>query len=166
MIIKAMDHGKYVDVMIDDDTSIDITKYNWHVDQKGYVKRCTTIGGRGGKPVDIYLHRAILGIDDSNIKVDHRNGDKLNCQSNNLRIATNGQNSMNSRIQRNNTSGHPGVGFDVSKGKWLAYITANGRRMKLGAYTNIDDAIMARQNAEIKYFGEFRRIHNAESKDV
>lgn len=36
-------------------------------------------------------------------------------------------------------------------------ITLNGNRKNLGYFQNLDDAIKAREEAEIKYFGEYRR---------
>jgi hypothetical protein len=60
----------------------------------------------------IPLHRFILGLGiDCNLVGDHINGNKLDNRSCNLRVCTGEQNSFNSRISSNNTSGYIGVDF-------------------------------------------------------
>ena len=39
--------------------------------------------------------------------------------------------------------------------KWIAYITVNKKRMHLGSFSDKEDAIKARLQAEAKYFKEF-----------
>ena len=63
---------------------------------------------------------------------------------------------MNKSISKNNTSGTPGVCYRQREKKWLAYITVNRKPIHLGYYKNLEDAIEARKQAEIKYFGEYR----------
>lgn len=53
---------------------------------------------------------------------------------------------------KNNTSGHKGVSWCKSKGMWEAYISIHNKRIHLGRYHNIDDAVKARVEAEEKYF--------------
>lgn len=50
-----------------------------------------------------------------------------------------------------NTSGHPGVHFLTSKGKWGAEIYANKQRHWLGTFEKMEDAIQARKDAEKKF---------------
>ena len=52
-------------------------------------------------------------------------------------------------IQSNNTSGHKGVTFNKSAGRWQAKIGIGARKAKhLGYFKTIDDAIAARESAE------------------
>ena len=44
-----------------------------------------------------------------------------------------------------------------SRDKWVARIMYKGKIINLGSFTNKEDAIKVRQEAEIKYFGEFKR---------
>ena len=88
--------------------------------------------------------------------VDHINHDKLDNRKDNLRICSTRQNTMNQDVSKNNTSGITGVGWDKSSNKWIAYIKVNYRQITLGRFTNLDDAIQARMDAEIEYFGEYR----------
>ena len=50
-----------------------------------------------------------------------------------------------------NTSGHPGVHFLTSKGKWGAEIYVNKERHWLGTFEKMEDAIRAREEAEKKF---------------
>lgn len=62
---------------------------------------------------------------------------------------------MNSRLQSNNTSGVTGVTWDVEKQKWAAQIGFDKKNIHLGRFDNFDEAVVARKDAEKKYFGEF-----------
>ena len=39
--------------------------------------------------------------------------------------------------------------------KWTAYIRKDGKRIYLGVFSNFDDAVKARKQAEEKYFKEW-----------
>jgi len=51
-------------------------------------------------------------------------------------------------------SGYRGVGFHKQSSKWRAEIKVNKKNIYLGIFANMDDAIYARVQAEIKYWGE------------
>lgn len=55
---------------------------------------------------------------------------------------------QSTKLPRNNTSGTQGVYWNKGIQKWIAYIGFKGRRINLGAYKNIEDAIAARKLAE------------------
>lgn len=61
----------------------------------------------------------------------------------------------NRSIGKNNTSGVVGVVYDTQSRKWLAYINADKKNIRLGLFDNIEDAISIRKESEKKYFGEF-----------
>ena len=110
---------------------------------------------------EYYAHRLgyymYHGIDPLEKFIDHIDGDKINNKINNLRLATKSQNNMNrSILGSNNNSGYTGVGWNKKDKKWSARITIDGVRKFLGYFINIEDAIKARKEGEIKYFGEFR----------
>ena len=75
-----------------------------------------------------------------------------------LRIVTNQQNGMNKKLPINNTSGY--IGVTKNKNKWIAQIKINGKNTRLGSYLTKNEAIQARKEAEIKYFGEYRNKDN------
>ena len=86
---------------------------------------------------------------------DHIDRNPLNNRRCNLRPATQSENMHNKSKQRNNTSGIIGVHWKTNDQKWKAQIVVNNKQISLGYYKNKDDAIKARLEAELKYFGEF-----------
>lgn len=80
-----------------------------------------------------------------------------NNQRKNIRVIPQEKNCKNQVREKATSSGRNGVSFDSHKKKWNSYITLNGNRKNLGYFQNLDDAIKAREEAEIKYFGEYRR---------
>ena len=89
-------------------------------------------------------------------QIDHHNRIKTDNRIINLREADNSQNGKNLSLKINNTSGHSGVSWDKSNKKWRASIKVNYKQIYLGRYDTIEEAIEARKQAEIKYFGEWR----------
>jgi len=61
---------------------------------------------------------------------------------------------------KNNTSGHKGVSWCKSKGMWEAYISVHNKRIHLGRYHDIEDAVKARIEAEEKYFDPLLEVRN------
>lgn len=103
---------------------------------------------------NIRLHRLLMSPDRQH-EVDHKNNDRLDNRRSNLRICTRKDNSRNISLRSDNTSGNIGVSFIKCVNRYEANIMVNGKHIYIGRYKNIDDAVKARQDAEIKYFGEF-----------
>lgn len=153
-IIEYEDHAEIVlynkhceeigRTLIDLDDVDKARSYKWGIN-KGYAQ-----SSKG-----ILLHRLIMNPGDDMV-VDHINHDKLDNRKDNLRICSTRQNTMNQDVSKNSTSGITGVTWDKTNGKWMAYIKVNYRQITLGRFTNLDDAIQARMDAEIEYFGEYR----------
>lgn len=87
-------------------------------------------------------------------QIDHINGCSLDNRIHNLRDVTNQVNSCNQKKHKNNKSGITGVSWHRSTNKWIVRgsITINGKRKRiyLGLFENIDDAICARKSWESK----------------
>lgn len=135
-----------------------IKEYCWYYSQRGYV-----IARDNQKRVS--LHNIIMGItsDDleNGIVVDHKNHPPANehkkdNRKSNLEIVTLSENMQNRHLNKNNTSGVSGVHWNKNECKWQARIGLHGKRIQLGYFTNKNDAIQARKNAEIKYYGDHR----------
>jgi hypothetical protein len=54
-----------------------------------------------------------------------------------------------------NTSGCRGVYFEKKTGRWRARLRFKKKQYNLGSYTNFDDAVKARKEAEQQIYGEF-----------
>lgn len=90
-------------------------------------------------------------------EVDHINGDRDDNRLANLRLATHAENQKNYPKPRTNTSGVKGVHWSASRGKWIAKICVNYRRIFLGQFDDINEAAAAYAAASAQYHGEFGR---------
>lgn len=98
----------------------------------------------------IKMHHLIVGK-----FFDHADKNPFNNRKYNLRPATETENIQNRRKRSDNKSGFIGVIWDKENYRWLAYIRINKKHKNLGRFVNKEDAVKARLNAEMKYFGEF-----------
>ena len=90
--------------------------------------------------------------------VDHINSNVADNNLINLRWATYSENARNSKINKNNKSGHKGV--CLGKGnKWRAQITIDGIQINIGSYRTIEEAINARVILANQVFGSFISCH-------
>ena len=90
---------------------------------------------------------------------DHINGYLNDYRKANLRNVSPQESAFNIGIRKDNTSGYKGVYIDVNgkQIKYEAYISYYGQKIHLGRFSNFEEATKARERAEIKYFGKFRR---------
>lgn len=81
----------------------------------------------------------------------------------NLRVCDYSGNNQNRKTMKNNKSGTIGVTWYKTTGKWMAGLKFNSKFKNLGYYDNYDDAVKAREDGEIEYFGEYRNVSKYES---
>lgn len=120
----------------------------WKLTHDGYIQ------GSNGKYRDKLLHRIIAekaGLDVPD-QIDHKDGNPRNNLLSNLRPATNIQNSQNSKINSNNTSGYKGV--YPYKGKYRAQLDGK----YLGTFDTAEKASAVRWAAAKKQHKEFARF--------
>jgi len=128
-----------------------IKEYCWYIDNNGYLS--SRINNKL-----VRMHRFIMNF--PNEHVDHINHNKLDNRKSNLRLCDQQQNSANSNISKNNTSGYIGVTWSKKANKWMSQIKVNSKVIYLGIYYSVDDAVKARLEAEAKYYGEFAPQRN------
>lgn len=91
--------------------------------------------------------------------IDHIDGNKSNNSIRNLRVTTQRQNCYNTKRSSRNKSGHKGVCWDKSKGKWMASIRLScGKQKTIGRYDSKDDAAAAWREVALRDRGEFLRL--------
>jgi len=126
----------------------------WYV-SNGYA--ITNIKKADGKRTSLYMHHAVLDFKyDPNVDavVDHINGDKLNNCKYNLQKITQQENVIKQKKRKDNTSGYRGVSWNKASGKWKAYIQVDGKQKHLGYFKELEDAVRAYKEAELKYYGK------------
>ena len=80
-------------------------------------------------------------------EIDHINGNPSDNRISNLRDVTRKQNMENKKIYKNNKSGISGINWHKKKQRWIVRIGHFGKRISVGQFVNIEDAIVARRNA-------------------
>jgi hypothetical protein len=97
-----------------------------------------------------YLHRLLMAHPDG-LEVDHISGDTLdNRRSTNLRSVTNSENRRNTRVSSRNKTGV--VGVFVHQNRFGATIVNQyGRQISIGSFDTLEQASMARKEAEVKH---------------
>lgn len=118
-----------------------------------YAVRCS-YKRETGKQKAIPMHREIMQPS-AGMVVDHINHDTLDNTRKNLRVCTQSENLMNSRKQKNNTSGLKGVSWHKRDKKWRADISINGKRKHLGNFSTKEFAYESYIKACKKYHKEF-----------
>lgn len=92
-------------------------------------------------------------------EIDHINRVTHDNRIENLRESTHAQNMQNIDVRSVNKSGYTGVCYRKDSGLWQAYITSNGERIHLGFHKTKEDAAVARNEAAIKYNGDFAKLN-------
>lgn len=115
------------------------------------------ITGQPAKKQQKELSHVILSIDklEKGIVVDHIDGNSLNNTKVNLRICTQGENTLNKSFVSNNTSGFIGVSYRKDKNRYDPEIRRNGIRCHLGYTVTLEDAVYKRYYAEQLLFDEY-----------
>lgn len=124
-----------------------IKNYRWH--DNGHYATTVPDGDNC-----IFMQNIIMNPQKGE-RVDHIKHNTYDNRKKYLRIGTISDNNVNRTRARNNTSGVTGVCFHKGTQKWTAYIRKDGKRIYLGVFSNFDDAVKARKQAEEKYFKEW-----------
>jgi hypothetical protein len=133
---------------------------------KAMIHRCNNpnyryyheYGGRGISVCDRWRDFGLF-LEDMGSKPSPKHSiDRIDVNGNyepgNCRWATSEEQTRNSRVRKDGSSGVRGVYLDKTTGKWIANISVGGKKRKFGKYENKEDAIKARRELEIKYWGK------------
>lgn len=146
-----IDEEDYIRLVLND--SRKWCAYSQHKDQVYFIRSLSL----GKMKKTERLHRLIAGAGCKDF-VDHADGNTLNLSKRNLRICGRKENSRNSRLFKNNTSGYKGVSYKKDAKKFWARIMIDGKSKSLGFYYSAAEAHEAYKNAALKYFGEYARF--------
>ena len=125
-----------------------------YTDQDGYLRiRIDRVGYRAHRLAWLYMHGEWPAD-----QIDHRNRSRMDNRIENLREATNGENSQNREPKRAKPSGLIGVNWHARDKRWIAQIMVDGRSIHLGSFTELEKAAQARADAKAK-------LHNFQPYD-
>lgn len=140
--------------LVDDEDYEYLNQYRWYAEKvicckvpKYYARR--EIRLTDGTKTKIMMHNVILGFKG----VDHKDGNSLNNQKENLRSATNSQNNTNRIVKKITQTGFRGC--EKNKKGFLAKISFEGKRHYLGYFKNLIDAARAYNEKASELHGEF-----------
>jgi hypothetical protein len=153
-VMKEIPLTKGLVALVDDEDYEWLSKMKW-CDSHGYAVRRARLNDNPSKKYIQQMHRAIVGLGYGEKRfVDHIDGNGLNNQRSNLRIANDAENGWNRSANKNNKSGFKGVSLHQS-GKWIAQICASRNRLYLGLFVTPEEAHEAYRAAAAKMHGEF-----------
>lgn len=98
------------------------------------------------------IHRIIMNAQEGDL-IDHINRNKKDNRPCNLRFSDKSENTFNRDADAHNTSGRRGVWYRKDTNRWAAEIKKNNKKIALGCYATKEEAIKAREEGEIKYYG-------------
>ena len=159
---KIVPHAGYIGILltqgkialIDEIDYPLVSGYRWYAqrhEQAFYAVACVPAKEGGGRKK---MHQLLMPLSKP-LMVDHRDGNGLNNRRSNLRPATGIQNSANTSMRTNNSSGFKGVCWHKRSAKWHAQLRIKGKRGYLGGFTTPELAYAAYCAADVKYHGAF-----------
>lgn len=139
--------------LVDDEDFAELNKIKWWAGQErggvtyaqGWIKE--TKSRRR-------MHQILINAP-KGMQIDHKDGNGLNNQRENLRLASTGSNMQNRGATRFNKSGFKRVRWNKKDKRWTAFIRCQGKDIFLGNYTEPEPAYLAYCLAAHELHGEF-----------
>lgn len=147
---------KHGPAIIDDQDFERISQFHWNSVRVN--KQCEAIYATTKiAKKTVYMHRMVMGAQPGQ-EVDHIFGNGLDNRRDNLRFVTSAQNKMNQGVRKNSTSRIKGVSWSPERRRWQVYIQVDGKRVPLGRFESVEEAVKVRKDAELKHYGEYAPI--------
>ena len=149
----ALTNGGYA--LVDKEDYEYLNQWEWRRETLGYACRFETIDGKRRL---IKMHRVIAQVPED-MCTDHINMDRLENRKENLRVATKSQNSMNTRVRKDSTTGYKGVYKRKSTGMYRVHIAKDGVKRWLGQFPTAQEAARRYNEEAVKLFGEYAKLN-------
>ena len=157
--MKEIPLNKGFIALVDDEDFSDLIQYRWWAVKGRYTYYASRrLGCNTNTKIDMHRHIMKPGLQD---KIDHKDGNGLNCQKENMRVCTNQQNCLNRKPDKECRSSFKGVRPSSlnENPRWRADISFNGHHYYLGSYDLEKDAALAYNQKAMELCGEFARLN-------
>src|SRR5215467_14069297 len=129
--------------LVDDDDFAHVSQYHWcyrgeRNSGQGYAIRHDK---DGKKYRTVYLLREIMGLVPPEHEVIFRNGDRLDCRRENLRVVSKQEaRQHHQRARSNSKSGIKGISYNQRPKTWSVNIYRDGQVWRVGTFFTLKDA--------------------------
>lgn len=145
--------------LVDDEDYTALMNYTWRaIEDGGNWYACMSMGSKS-KQRRLMMHRILLQLTDPKEVCDHKDGNGLNNQRDNIRKCSNQKNSCNRRMKRNNSIGYKGVIFKPKHKKYQASINVNGKFIWGGHFDTPTQAAVRYNELAIVHHGAFANLN-------
>lgn len=151
--------------MVDDEDYERISKNRWFIMRLYHCNTDILYARRyEGSPKKfnhkaILMHREILNVTQKNDKVDHKDGNGLNNQRENIRIGTHSDNMSNRKVSYKKEIKYLGVYFDKKYGNYRASLKKHGVVHSKRPFDTPELAAIAYNDLVLKYNPTYGRLN-------
>lgn len=138
--------------LVDDEDVQRVSKHSWCA----VFGRNTWYAQTRTNGKTLYLHRLITGAETGK-KVDHKNGNGLDCRKENLRYPATDRQQQGNSVRKVGKSGYRGV-HKVNK-RYKAVISMDDFTKHLGYFSTAQEAALVYDKAAFEHFGEFATLN-------
>lgn len=146
--------------MVGDEDFDRLNQWKWTAEKRRNGFYAMRVVRTDGKQRTVRMHVEVLG---AGADIDHRDGNGLNNQKENLRRCTPAENGWNVRKgRRGKTSRFKGVSWSEEYARWNAHIGLKNGKRNLGCYPTEELAAAAYNFAAIDSCGEFAQLNDVQ----
>src|ERR1041385_682326 len=154
--IKLANRERYA--LVDDADFDFLNRFRWHLSAGRYA--ATFVNGQRER-----MHRLLFN-NPENITIDHIDGNGLNNQRSNLRLATMTQQQWNRRKHVVSSSKYKGVYWNKDRNCWVTRIVYKGNHRHLGCFNSEVKSAKIYNREARKLFGEYAKLNIIEDYRV
>lgn len=157
-MVKQIPLTRGMAALVDDADFDELSRFKWHAVPSGNSFAATRGQWDGHRILHVFMHRQIMQAEPDRW-VDHKDGNALNNQRDNLRFATRRQNRANSRRNTTKTVPFKGVFFHKRINRYGAQLWRAGKSYWLGYFSDPEEAARAYDAKVREMDGDFACVN-------